>query len=715
MDELIRKLSTHRAGECLAYYLTASSEEKGKIFDWLASKEILYHSESKIVKSVIWVLGEMGEERAVGYLMDKLKTDEFSVRREAIRALWKLGSKSKGALEVLKALYKKEKALSLKEEIEEAIAAIEDSLRGIDRYVTQQRKLLSAIQELPKGKEKISRMRELVEFELLDLARRGYITFMDEQGNFITDIKEIIKIIKEDSQIIAGIPSYKEGKIIEVEKGKREPEIKRSLTAAYEGLRRYAKEGRNTLLVNMNYIAEEGSTKPVFIEAVKQFTKSKEAVRRLIKKDTERTQGKMYFLHIVSKDLGKGNNCLNLFRITLLSQSFEACVLVDADLRNITPEWITSLAKGILTGRLDFVTPVYRRHWSDASLTHHIARLIAVLLGWLVEQPIGGDFGFGPRFLEEIMYVYVSKEGWLKTTYQYGIDIFMTMLALGKHLRIGKVNLGRKIHAPSGPKIGKMSLQVIDSAFSMFLRDKELLFKNDRVSDVEEIETDIIVDNSGIQQLKVNFTDFKRIRDTFLKEVSKEKTNKLLKQVLEKRNYNGLSMVRKYFEAIKKIKQYRIGQLISNDLWTDLLIDLICAYAQAKTCLEKDEIVVAVRALYFGRIASIMYEALGYESEEERNRIANKRFNDAVEVMSIKRKYLARRLKEVTSNSPISLSDDRVISVPGVGVMREMSVSLEVKEKLIEEFIEALGSVSASSPFKAIYRRALVYYRLTYL
>ncbi|RKY41549.1 MAG: hypothetical protein DRP80_07605, partial [Candidatus Omnitrophota bacterium] len=46
--------------------------------------------------------------------------------------------------------------------------------------------------------------------------------------------------------------------------------------------------------------------------------------------------------------------------------------------------------------------------------------------------------------------------------------------------------------------------------------------------------------------------------------------------------------------------------------------------------------------------------------------------------------------------------------------MREMSVSLEVKEKLIEEFIEALGSVSASSPFKAIYRRALVYYRLTY-
>ncbi|MCK4772393.1 MAG: glycosyltransferase, partial [Candidatus Latescibacteria bacterium] len=89
---------------------------------------------------------------------------------------------------------------------------------------------------------------------------------------------------------------------------------------------------------------------------------------------------------------GKGNNLRNLFRASVeLNAKF--VVVVDADLKSITPGWIRYLGEPLM-GRFDYVTPIYVRHKYDGTITNHIAYpMIRTLGGLRVRQPIGGDFG----------------------------------------------------------------------------------------------------------------------------------------------------------------------------------------------------------------------------------------------------------------------------------------------------------------------------------
>ena len=72
----------------------------------------------------------------------------------------------------------------------------------------------------------------------------------------------------------------------------------------------------------------------------------------------------------------------------------QALVVVDSDLRSITPEWIELLAGPILKGGFDYVTPLYARHKYDGTITNTVTYpLTRALYGRRIRQPIGGDFG----------------------------------------------------------------------------------------------------------------------------------------------------------------------------------------------------------------------------------------------------------------------------------------------------------------------------------
>ena len=111
--------------------------------------------------------------------------------------------------------------------------------------------------------------------------------------------------------------------------------------------------------------------------------------------DTPTSAPKMY-LSTPPGVKGKGNNFKNLFK-KVVELRAKAVLVVDADLKSITPEWIKHLGEPLFQG-FSYVAPLYVRHKYDGTITNSIAYpMTRALYGRRVRQPIGGDFGFSGR------------------------------------------------------------------------------------------------------------------------------------------------------------------------------------------------------------------------------------------------------------------------------------------------------------------------------
>lgn len=162
---------------------------------------------------------------------------------------------------------------------------------------------------------------------------------------------------------------------------------------------------------------------------------------------------------------GKGSAFRTLFEIAA-ALDVKACVVVDSDLRSITPEWVELLVKPILSGQFDYVSPLYRRHKYDGTITNSIVYpLTRALYGKRVRQPIGGDFGFSG----ELARFYLGKDVWESDVARYGIDIWMTTTAIANDFRVCQAFLGAKIHDPKDPgaDLSAMLFQVVGATFDL--------------------------------------------------------------------------------------------------------------------------------------------------------------------------------------------------------------------------------------------------------
>jgi len=160
--------------------------------------------------------------------------------------------------------------------------------------------------------------------------------------------------------VVVGIPSYCEAQTIGY-----------VTRMAGEGLARYFPDARS-VIVNCDNNSPDG-TKEAFLSA---------DVPDMIKKE---------YISTPEGIKGKGNNFYNLFRFCQDAEA-KVTIVVDADLRSITPEWIKYLGYPIKEGE-DFVTPFIR----DISLTPPSRIICAIhsvlsLARFDVRQPIGGRF-----------------------------------------------------------------------------------------------------------------------------------------------------------------------------------------------------------------------------------------------------------------------------------------------------------------------------------
>ena len=162
---------------------------------------------------------------------------------------------------------------------------------------------------------------------------------------------------------------------------------------------------------------------------------------------------------------GKGAALRTLFEMAAALE-VEALVVVDSDLRSIVPEWIELLAGPIVKGGYDFVTPLYSRHKYDGTITNTVTYPVTrALYGHRIRQPIGGDFGVSG----DLIRYYLAQDNWTEDVSRFGIDIWMSTMALTGGFAVCQTRLGAKIHDPKDPgsDLGPMFRQVVGTLISM--------------------------------------------------------------------------------------------------------------------------------------------------------------------------------------------------------------------------------------------------------
>ena len=179
---------------------------------------------------------------------------------------------------------------------------------------------------------------------------------------------------------------------------------------------------------------------------------------------------------------GKGSAVRAIFEAAKFLKA-ECVVLFDSDLRSITPEWVKNVIEPVMEG-YDFVAPDYLRHKFDGTITNTIAyNLTRALYGYNVRQPIGGDFGISAALLHR----YLQEDIWETDIARFGIDVWLTTLALVSGARVCQTRLGVKIHGEKDPAadLGPMFRQVVGTIFTLMEYYEEYWKKQTSTAAVE--------------------------------------------------------------------------------------------------------------------------------------------------------------------------------------------------------------------------------------
>ncbi|HVS31094.1 MAG TPA: glycosyl transferase family 2 [Thermoanaerobaculia bacterium] len=248
------------------------------------------------------------------------------------------------------------------------------------------------------------------------------------------------------ADLVVGIPSYNNGKT-----------IGHVAATAVHGLSTFF-AGRPALVLNSDGGSADGTSTAMVAAGSAACESLDETHRRWIRIESMRYRGPS----------GKGSAFRDIFEVAERVNAV-AVVVLDADLRSVSPEWIDRLASPIVSGRFDFVTPLYKRHKFDGTITNNIIYpMTNALFGGDIRQPIGGDFGVGTPLVR----AYVADTVWETDVARFGVDIWMTTTALVNGFRVAQAHLGAKVHDPKDPgqHLAKMLVEVVGTWFDLVER-----------------------------------------------------------------------------------------------------------------------------------------------------------------------------------------------------------------------------------------------------
>jgi glycosyltransferase involved in cell wall biosynthesis len=382
-----------------------------------------------------------------------------------------------------------------------------------------------------------------------------------------------LKEIKE-ADILIGIPSYNNART-----------IGHVVRAVMAGLAKYFPKAR-AVLVNSDGGSTDGTQEEVKRVQIEDF----------------KTILTSHPVHPLSKIVtpyhgipGKGSAFRTIFEDAKLLNA-KACAVVDSDLRSIAPEWVELLLRPVYEGGFDYVAPLYARHKFDGTITNSIVYpLTRALYGKRVRQPIGGDFGFSG----DLAKFYLKKNVWETDVARFGVDIWMTTLAIAEGYKVCQSYLGAKIHDAKDPgsDLGPMFTQVVASV-STLMGEYEPLWK--RVKESEPIPTFGFHYEVGLEPISVNVEHMignfrlgaKNLMEIWRKVILPETAPRL--------------------ESLSRLSDEAFS--FPQDLWVRTIYDFAVAYH--KGSINREHLLKSMIPLYLGRVASFVKENEKSSAEE---------------------------------------------------------------------------------------------------
>jgi glycosyltransferase involved in cell wall biosynthesis len=299
---------------------------------------------------------------------------------------------------------------------------------------------------------------------------------------------------------------------------------------------------------------------------------------------------------------GKGSAFRLIFEMAQKLEA-KACCVVDSDLRSITPEWIDLLVRPVLSFGYDFVAPYYYRHKYDGTITNSIIYpLTRALYGKRVRQPIGGDFGMSAALIARYL---EKKDDWETDVARFGIDIWMTTLAITEGFRICQSFLGAKLHDAKDPglDLSAMLEQVVGSVF-MLMRKYEILWQQQTES--KDVDLFGFRFDVGLDPIEVNVERMIGRFQTACQELGDVWSHALTAETRA---------------AVMKLADRSSGAPFHMDdgLWVRVIYDFAAAYNRGS--VDRSHLLRSLTPLYMARVASFVVETRPLSSQQVEEKI----------------------------------------------------------------------------------------------
>jgi len=317
---------------------------------------------------------------------------------------------------------------------------------------------------------------------------------------------------------------------------------------------------------------------------------------------------------------GKGSALRAIFEATNLLQA-KVCVLYDSDLQSITPDWIKNMVDAILKDSVDFVTPYYTRYKYDGTITNNIVyNLTRALYGYRVRQPIGGDFAFSLPLVQKFIY----RDVWDTDVARFGIDIWMTTMAMVHKARIAQANLGVKIHDVKDPAeaLGPMFRQVVSTLLTL-MEENEAIWKKVKGSKA----VPILGPELKIEPKPFEINVTKLINDF---KIGYDNWKEIWKKIIAPENWTAIENL---------VKSDGINFIMETEVWAKVLYDLAAAFHHWKG--NRELLVSLMTPLYFARVASFVNHTKDMSNSE-----AEEVVEEQAEVFETNKSYLIKRWDE---------------------------------------------------------------------
>ena len=123
----------------------------------------------------------------------------------------------------------------------------------------------------------------------------------------------------------------------------------------------------------------------------------------------------------------------------------KACIVLDAGLQTVDPEWVERLVVPVLEDGFDYAVPYYARHANQGAITSGIVYpMFRALYGARLRQPAAGEFSCSGRLAAH----YLEQDFWDVDHAAAGIDLWLAAAAVCGEFRVCEAALGPRASTP---------------------------------------------------------------------------------------------------------------------------------------------------------------------------------------------------------------------------------------------------------------------------